>query len=254
MAELKTPLEYEKIICEQATLWVENFMSNIVNMFDVPNNVIEYVKNNPKYTNQAELEKLGVELDKTLIEWKPKDGNMEKSILINHFMSMLQNAVIILASLKINLEKEELPAGIARVSGAVDVIVGTAVQMYAVKADILTKQYKEIGLETDPNQVFLQSNKSMLKVLEQDAKEAFAHLIENIMIFTVNYQKMYATLSSQDSEDKLQPKRIELFMQYLDSYYLLSFMLILCLTYPVQNGLMQQEVFDSLCPKITIFN
>lgn len=253
MAELKTPLEYEKIICEKTTSWYNNFMSNISEILTIPKNIKSFYDKNKELKKQEDIENLGKELDQTFNEWKSIKGIIEEAILVNHFMSVLQNAAIVLESLKLNLKKDDLPIGVIHLSNGIDIMITTGVQMFAVKADQITKKYLDLKLENDKNMYFNQLNKNLLAILEQNAEQAFGKYLENIMEFSITYLTVYDKLTKQEVSDKFADQRIEMFMECMDAYYLLSFMLILALTYPFQNGVMDEKSYNSLLPKFEIF-
>ncbi len=246
------PINYEIIIIKRVNTVYENLKQNISNEFKIPKNIEEFLKNNSQLHTREEAELFGQEFDKTFGEWKPLDNNSDKLIILNHLMSIFQNAIIVLISLDVNLEKEKLEKEIVKDSKGIDIIVATAVQTFGVKTNELLEKYKELNLKEDTNNTFKPMDDFLKKVSELDAQSAFSKLMENILEFNQNYTNTYKRLSTIE-EDQLSTKRIEIFMEYMNFYYLMVYLLELILIYPLQEGMMNQTVFDNIMPNICLF-
>ncbi|WP_338984984.1 hypothetical protein [Spiroplasma endosymbiont of Diplazon laetatorius] len=247
------PINYEKIIIKRVNTVYENLKTNIEKEFKVPSNIEDFIKNNSQLSTREEVEKFGQEFDKTFGDWMPIDENSDRLIILNHLMSILQNSIIILISIDVNLEKEKIEKQVINDSRSIDIIVATAVQAFGVKTNELLEKYKELKLEEDTHEVFKPLNNFLKVVSEQDAQSAFARLMENILEFNQNYNNTYTRLSAIE-EDNLSNQRIEMFMEYMNTYYLMVYLLELILVYPLQEGMMNQQVFDNIMPNIALYN
>ncbi|AGR42506.1 hypothetical protein [Spiroplasma diminutum] len=246
-------INYEKIIVKRVNTVYENLKVNIGKEFKIPKNIEEFINKNSQLSTREEIELFGQEFDKTFGDWIVLDGNQDKLIILNHLMSILQNSIIVLISIDVNLEKENVEKEVINNSKGIDIIVATAVQAFGVKTNELLEKYKELDLDQDTHQVFKSINEFLKVVSKQDAQAAFAKLMDNILEFNQNYNNSYKR-ASNINEDELSSKRIEIFMEYMNTYYLMVFLLELILIYPLQEGMMNQQVFDNIMPNIVLYN
>ncbi|ALD66869.1 hypothetical protein [Spiroplasma cantharicola] len=246
------PINYEKIIIKRVNSVYQNLKQNISKEFKIPNNIEDFLNKNSQINTREEVELFGKEFDKTFGDWKALDNNSDKLIILNHLMSIFQNSIIVLISIDVNLEKEKLEKEIVTDSRGIDIIVATAVQAFGVKTNELLEKYSKLNLQEDSNNTFKPMNDFLKIVSELDAQSAFSKLMENILEFNQNYTNTYKRLS-MIQEDQLSTKRIEIFMDYMNAYYLMIYLLELVLIYPLQEGMMNQKVFDNIMPNINLF-
>ncbi|AUM63013.1 hypothetical protein [Spiroplasma monobiae] len=247
------PINYEKIIIKRVNTVYENLKVNVSKEFKVPSNIENFLAENNQLLTREDVEKLGQEFDKTFGDWVPLDENSDRIIILNHLMSILQNSIIILISIDVNLEKENIEKEIINDSRGIDIIVATAVQAFGVKTNELLEKYKDLKLDQDTNEIFKPLNNFLKTVSQQDAQAAFAKLMENILEFNQNYNNTYNRLS-KIAEDSFSNQRIEIFMEYMNTYYLMVYLLELILIYPLQEGMMNQQAFDNIMPNITLYH
>ncbi|ARU91058.1 hypothetical protein SCLARK_00301 [Spiroplasma clarkii] len=246
------PIEYESIIVKVVDDVYKNFKDNCGNEFEIPDNMDEFFKNNQELKTRSDLDALGVALDKTFSDWKPNDNNLDKSILLNHLMSVLQSAVIAILSFESSLKNEALPVGTVTTKVGLDLIVATAVQIVGQKSIELVKGFDELELKNDPLIIFDKLNKLVNQISELQAETAFAKLMDNLIEYIRTFQVCYQKLSEVQT-DEFTAARIKMFMRYLDTNYLFIFALRIVLTYPYQEGLIEPEVFKNIIPKIELF-
>ncbi|QHX37039.1 hypothetical protein [Spiroplasma sp. BIUS-1] len=247
------PINYEKIIIKRVNQVYENLKLNMSKEFKIPENIETFLNDNKQLSTREEIEKFGQEFDKSFGDWIPLDENSDRLIILNHLMSILQNSIIILISIDVNLEKENIEKQIINDSRGIDIIVATAVQALGVKTNELLEKYKDLGLDQDTHEVFKPLNNFLTSVSQQDAQSAFAKLMENILEFNQNYNNTYNRLSSIE-EDKLSSQRIEMFMEYMNTYYLMVYLLELILIYPLQEGMMNEQAFNNIMPNINLYH
>ncbi|AUB32123.1 hypothetical protein [Spiroplasma floricola] len=252
MKEIKS-INYEKIIVKRVNTVYENLKQNIKNEFKVPSNIESFLNENSQLSTREDIENLGKEFDKTFADWEVLDKNLDRLILLNHLMSILQNSIIVLISIDVNMEKENLEKEVITNPKGIDVIVATAVQAFGVKANEMIAKYEQLNLDQDTNEVFKPLNKFFKEVSKQDVESAFAKLMENILEFNKNYKNIYIRLSNI-KEDSLTNQRIEMFMEYMNTYYLMTYLLEIILVYPLQEEMMNQQAFDNIMPDITLYN
>ncbi|AHI53349.1 hypothetical protein [Spiroplasma culicicola] len=251
MKQIK-PIEYENIIVNVVDEVYVNFKQNSQKDFEFPKNISEFFEKNDHLTKRKDIETFGVELDKTFGDWKVIDENLDKLIIINHLLAILQNSVIVLMSIDKNLENEKLPTKVIEQMGGVDLIVATGVQALGVKANELTEMFDELELSKDPLIIFDNLNKLLTKVKNLEAQQAFSLFMENILEFNLSYKNCYEKLS-QLNVDEMSDKRVQMFMEYMNAQYLFVFLLRLTLIYPLQENMMPQEAFNNIIPNINLY-
>ncbi|WP_339020790.1 hypothetical protein [Spiroplasma endosymbiont of Atherix ibis] len=247
------PINYEKIIVKRVNTVYENLKQNIKKEFKVPLNIESFFNKNTQLSTREDIENLGKEFDKTFGDWKVLDKNSNRLIILNNLMSILQNSIIILISIDVNLEKEKLEKEVINDSKGIDVIVATAVQAFGIKTNEMIEKYEQLKLDQDKNEVFKPLNKFFKEVAKQDAQSAFSKLMENILEFNQNYKNTYIRLADI-KEDNLSNQRIEMFMEYMNIYYLMTYLLEIILIYPLQEEMLNQQAFDNIMPDITLYN
>ncbi|QEH62363.1 hypothetical protein SCHIN_v1c11700 [Spiroplasma chinense] len=251
MKQIK-PIEYERIVVSMINEVYENFAKNHKIDFKAPENIEEFFKNNKSLDVRKDIENFGIELDKTFGDWKPLDENMDRMIVINHLLAILQNSIIVLMSIDKNLESEKLENEKIVEMGGVDILIATGVQALGVKANELTELFDELKLKNDPLIVFEQLNKHFIAIKNLEAEQAFSLFMQNVLEFITSYRNTYEKLS-QVKEDEFSQNRIQMFMEYMNAYYLLVILLKLTLVYPYQEGLIEQQAYENIVPNIKLY-
>ena len=175
------PIEYESIIVQVVNGVYLNLKDNCTREFHVPQPILDFFEATKKIKTREDIESFGAALDKTFGEWKPISEQPDKTILLNHLMSILQNAIIVIRSLDKNLENEALPTKVITEKLGLDLVVATAVQMVGQKSAELIKEFDQLELKNDPLIIFAKLNDFVHKVAEQEAEAAFAKLIDNLI-------------------------------------------------------------------------
>jgi len=246
-------IKYEQIIINRVNTVYQNFRENVRNDFLVPKNILESFEILQTFSKRADIEQFGIGLDKTLNDWKTINENSEQLIIINHFLSILQNAVIVLLSIDTNLKKEKLGTSIIKDKAGADVVFATAVQAVGFKSNELLEKYEKLDLKKDEKNFFKNLNDHIIHITNLDFHGAFSKVVENILEFNLRYNKTYKELSIHNTDD-LSQKRIELFMDYMNTYYLFYFLLDLLLQYPLNEGMMTNTQYTNLIPNINLYN
>lgn len=245
------PIEYEKIVIKIIDEVYKNFRQNYQSEFIAPQNIDDYFKKTNSLKTIEDLKNFGIEFDKTFKKWEVKDGDIKKTITLNHFLSILQNAVIVIMSIDKSLESEKLPLHVVDEKIGLNIIVATAVQAVGLKANELVAEFEKLNLKNDPLIIFEKLNNLLNKIKNLDATQAFSLLMNNILEFNQVYSNCYEKLS-QIQIDDFTSKRISMFMSYMNTYYLFVYLLHLTLIYPKQEGLLEEKVFQNIIPDIKL--
>ncbi|QBQ08170.1 hypothetical protein SGLAD_v1c09710 [Spiroplasma gladiatoris] len=246
------PIEYEKIITSAVNEVYNNFLNNVEKDFVVPKIMKELFSNLKNITNKEDLDTFGITFDKSLSEWKSENENSDKLVLLNHMMAIFQNAVVVILSLDNNLEKEKLEKGIVKEMGGLDIIVTTTLQAFGTKSNELIEAYQnryEIDKELN---IFENINNTLKRIVDIPADQAFRDLVQNLIDFFESYFLGYKKLSETKSINWTKEK-FDMLMDYANAFYLLAFFTRLVLTYPKQEGLMPEEVFNKIVPTINVY-
>ncbi|ASP28727.1 hypothetical protein SCORR_v1c09550 [Spiroplasma corruscae] len=246
------PLNHEKIIINRVDVFYKNLKENIRNSFEVPKVVLDFFEDFPAINSIKEVERFGECVNSSIKEWKPIN-NENEIIIINYILSIIKNAMVVILSINTNLKKEGLEKNTIKTKKGVDVMISTAVQAIGVKFSDLTFKYNELMMEKDSQEVFKNFNLWLNTVIEQDSMLAFSMLIDNIFSFIDNYKKLNNKITSI-KEDEFNNSRVTLFLDYIETYYLLVLILELVLTYPLNEGLMNETTFINMLPNINLFN
>ncbi|AGR41635.1 hypothetical protein [Spiroplasma taiwanense] len=247
MKEIK-PINYENLIITKVNNVYQNFKMNVNKDFEIPELIKDFFVKNPQLQKKEDIENLGISLDKTFNDWQQN----EKSIIITHLLSILQNSLIVLFSIQRNLETEKIDSKIITSTAGVDVIIGTSVQALGMKSNELLKKFDELQLLNDPQKIFNSTNNFLIKISQMSAELAFTKLMENLIEFNQSYQQSYQKFATS-IEDEFTPKRMKLLMEYINAYYLFNFLLELILIYPLQEEMMTKEAFDNILPNIIMY-
>ncbi|AKX34666.1 hypothetical protein SLITO_v1c10550 [Spiroplasma litorale] len=246
------PLNYEKIIITRVNEIYQNIKQNIRDSFKVPKTVTAFFEEVSTLNSLEELEKFGECVNASIKEWKPISDNQDEIIIVNHILSIIKNSIVVLMSINTNLKKEELETKIIKTKKGIDILITTAVQALGIKFSELCFKYNELKLENDKQEIFKNFNLWLTKVVEQDSMLAFSMLIENMLSFIENYKQLNNKIINVVDDDMSQ-SRVQIFMDYIETYYLLVFLLELVLTYPLQEGLMNQTTFNNMLPNINLY-
>ncbi|AKU80284.1 hypothetical protein [Spiroplasma turonicum] len=253
MQKLTNNLNYEKIMIARVDKVYQNMKNNIRDHFAIPKNVLEFLEDNIDLKSMSNLENLGETIHKSFKDWQPLNNNKDELIIINHLLSIIKNAIVVMLSLDTNLKSSELETKSISTKEGIDTLITTSVQAIGVKFSELNFKYNELGLDQDNQEVFKNFNIWIIKVTELDSMLAVSMLLENMMTFIDNYNQLQNKLA-KTKEDELSVKRFDLFMQYLETYYLIVLLLELVLTYPLNEGLMNKQAFDKMLPNINLYN
>ncbi|QGS52406.1 hypothetical protein [Spiroplasma tabanidicola] len=246
------PIEYEKIITNAINEVYKNFQKNVSKDFIVPETIQDLFKQLKEIKSKKDLDTFGLTFDKSFPDWKPAVENSDQLIMLNHLMSIFQNAAVVIMSIDNNLEEEKLPKGVVSEMGGLDIIVTTTVQAFGVKANELIKAYEERVKNDSELNMYENIHNSLKKIINIPAEQAFRDLVQNLVDFFESYFLAYKKLS-EAKEINWTKDKIDMLMDYVNSFYLLALFMRLVLTYPKQEGLMTEEVFNRIVPNINIY-
>ncbi|AXK50936.1 hypothetical protein [Spiroplasma alleghenense] len=246
------PVNYAELIISEVDSAYKNFIKNYSKLFTLPEEIQDFIKTNKRIGDQEQLEKYTVVLEQNFTKISCNQGKENFAIFLNHHFYFVRNSLINIKSIDANLLEQKLPTSVISEPMGMDIVALTAVHMLGANATQLQETYQKLELEKDDKAIYSNLIKFLSDTLNLDGESAFKMLLDNIANYLQNYNEVYKGISDLP-EDDFSAKRIEMFMYCTDAYFLLGIIYKILLTTPLNNGVIDKDIYGRLVPELDAF-